>query len=292
MAATERRDHGEVGPRSGTEQGEGGAVLTSEEIRDDSLRGEGRRVSEPAELMPKRVVFPIAGKGGVGKTTVVAALAEWYASNGHKADLLDMDPENKAEGSLKALFAHAHKLPALESWSYDKLLGISMDSDADIILADMGAAQGHQMIPWFRDFYQAMQDSGLELRWTALGVVDGDIASARSVLEWGHELQDSVDYVIVHNHFHEGSVSAWNDPKIAADVAAFQESFAPVEIRLDARRPDLQKMMRTMNVTLSDVGDRRTEVPELRAPDMTLRARTYRFRAYAQFTEARKVLLP
>ena len=34
-----------------------------------------------------------------------------------------------------------------------------------------------------------------------------------------------------------------------------------------------------MNVTLGDVGDRRTNVPELRAPDMTLRARTYRFRA-------------
>lgn len=243
-------------------------------------------------MKPKRVVFPIAGKGGVGKTTVIATLAEWYASNDHRADLLDMDPENKAEGSLKALFADAHKLPALESWSYDKLLGISMDSDADIILADLGAAQGYQMIPWFKDFYRVMQQSGLELRWTALGVVDGDIASARSIIEWGRELQDAVDYVIVRNYFQEGTVSAWDDPKIEPAVSAFREAFSPVEIRLDARRPDLQKMMRTMNVTLSDVGDRKTDVPELRAPDMTLRARTYRFRAYAQFTEARKVLLP
>lgn len=243
-------------------------------------------------MKPKRVVFPIAGKGGVGKTTVIATLAEWYASNDHRADLLDMDPENKAEGSLKALFADAHKLPALESWSYDKLLGISMDSDADIILADLGAAQGYQMIPWFKDFYRVMQQSGLELRWTALGVVDGDIASARSIIEWGRELQDAVDYVIVRNYFQEGAVSAWDDQKIEPAVSAFREAFSPVEIRLDARRPDLQKMMRTMNVTLSDVGDRKTDVPELRAPDMTLRARTYRFRAYAQFTEARKVLLP
>jgi len=244
------------------------------------------------DMRPKRVVFPIAGKGGVGKTTVVSALAEWYASNNQKADLLDMDPENKAEGSLKALFANAYKLPALESWTYDKLLGISLESDADVILADVGAAQGYQMIPWFRDFYKVMQESGLDLRWTALGIVDGDIASARSVLEWGHELQDAVDYVIVHNYFQEGVLSAWENPKLEPAVQAFRQAFSPTEIRFDARRPDLQKMMRTMNVTLSDVGDRKTDVPELRTPDMTLRARTYRFRAYSQFTEARKVLLP
>jgi hypothetical protein len=47
-----------------------------------------------------------------------------------------------------------------------------------------------------------------------------------------------------------------------------------------------------MNVSLGDAGDRRTNVSELRAPDMTLRARTYRFRrAFSQFTEARKILL-
>ena len=125
---------------------------------------------------------------------MMATLAEWYASTDYKADLFDMDPDNKAEGCLKALFGRAHKLPALESWTYDKLLGISLESSADVILADMGAAQGHRMIPWFRDFYRVMQESGLDLRWTALGVVDADIASARSVIEWGGELQNTVDY--------------------------------------------------------------------------------------------------
>ena len=154
----------------------------------------------PGELKPKRVVFPMAGKGGVGKTTVMATLAEWYASNGFKVAMFDMDPDNKAEGSLFSFFPDAHKLPALENWTYDKLLGVSLDSEADIVLADMGAAQGHRMIPWFRDFYRVMQDSGIPLRWTAIGVVDTDIASARSVLDWGEALQDGVDYLIVHNH--------------------------------------------------------------------------------------------
>jgi hypothetical protein len=77
--------------------------------------------------------------GGVGKTTVMATLAEWYASTAYTADLFDMDPDNKAEGCFKALFSRAHKLPALESWTYDKLLGISLESSADVILADLVA---------------------------------------------------------------------------------------------------------------------------------------------------------
>jgi len=292
MANTERAGNGEAGSRSGTESAERGPTATSEDIQAESVRGTEPGLAAGLGMKPKRVVFPIAGKGGVGKTTVMATLAEWYASTAYTADLFDMDPDNKAEGSFKALFARAHKLPALESWTYDKLLGVSLESSADVILADLGAAQGHRMIPWFREFYRTMQESGLELRWTALGVVDGDIASARSVIEWGEELQNTVDYVIVHNYFQEGVASAWENSKLADDVAAFREVFAPVEIRIDARRPDLQRMMRTMNVTLSDVGERRTTVPELRAPDMTLRARTYRFRAFSQFTEARRVLLP
>jgi hypothetical protein len=122
--------------------------------------------------------------------------------------------------------------------------------------------------------------------------VDADIASARSVLEWGEELLDTVNYVIVHNHFQEGVPSSWENPKLGPDVTTFRETFSPVEIQMDARRPDLQRIMRTMNVTLGDVSDRKTNVPELRAPDMALRARTYRYRAFSQFTEARKVLLP
>ena len=96
----------------------------------------------------------------------------------------------------------------------------------------------------------------------------------------------------MHNYFQDGVPSAWDNPKLELAVQAFRQAFSPIEIRLDARRPDLQRMMRTMNVTLGDVGDRKTDVAELRTPDMTLRARTYRFRTYCQFTEARKALLP
>ena len=130
--------NGETGSRSGTESPAGVAVETDEGFQAERLCGAERGLNAALEMKPKRVVFPIAGKGGVGKTTVMATLAEWYASTAYTAELFDMDPDNKAEGCFKALFAKAHKLPALESWTYDKLLGISLESSADVILADLG----------------------------------------------------------------------------------------------------------------------------------------------------------
>src|SRR6266581_4138286 len=220
MAAAERRSSGETGSGGGGVSAAGGEQSEAQAVHESAIRTAEMNGDWPGELKPKRVVFPIAGKGGVGKTTVMATLAEWYATTAYTADLFDMDPDNKAEGCFKALFAKAHKLPALESWTYDKLLGISLESSADVILADLGAAQGHRMIPWFRDFYKVMLVSCLSLRWTALGVVDADIASARSVIEWGGELQNTVDYVIVHNHFQDGVASSWENPKLEPDVTA------------------------------------------------------------------------
>lgn len=246
------------------------------------------------ELITKRVVFPMAGKGGVGKTTVMVALAEWYRGQGVKAQLVDMDPDNKAEGCLKAFFADALKLPALEKWAYDRLGGLSVESDGDIILTDFAAAQGHELIPWFREFYREMQLSGVPLRWTAVGVVTSDIASARTVLEWGEALQANVDYLIVHNFQANGNDphSAWNDAAISEAVKAFRESFKPMEIMMEARRPDLQNLMRKNCVTLEMVGARKTSVPELDLPEMAFRARIYLHRIFDEFRKTGEILLP
>ena len=52
----------------------------------------------------KRVVFTMGGKGGVGKTGVMVALAEWFEANEIPVTLLDLDTENKARGSLQHFF--------------------------------------------------------------------------------------------------------------------------------------------------------------------------------------------
>ena len=41
----------------------------------------------------KRVVLSMGGKGGVGKTSIMATLAEWFDANHIPVKLLDLDTE-------------------------------------------------------------------------------------------------------------------------------------------------------------------------------------------------------
>ncbi len=52
----------------------------------------------------KRVILSMGGKGGVGKTSVMTGLAEWFDENQIPIKLLDLDTENKARGSLTHFF--------------------------------------------------------------------------------------------------------------------------------------------------------------------------------------------
>jgi len=64
-------------------------------------------VEEPAAFpvsTGKRVILSMGGKGGVGKTSVMTGLAEWFDENQVEVSLLDLDIENKLKGSLTHYF--------------------------------------------------------------------------------------------------------------------------------------------------------------------------------------------
>jgi Mrp family chromosome partitioning ATPase len=94
-----------------------------------------------AQTKNKRVVFTMGGKGGLGKTGLMVALAEWFEANEIPFTLLDLDTENN-RGSLKHFFngsvakVNIHTPAGLDAF-IDHL-----ESGAAIILADMGAGSG------------------------------------------------------------------------------------------------------------------------------------------------------
>ena len=90
----------------------------------------------------KRVVFTTGGKGGVGKTGVTLAIADWYQARQVPFLPLDLDTENKALGSLRHYFPDTQKVDIHTDAGLDIFLSILADGQADIILADMGGGAG------------------------------------------------------------------------------------------------------------------------------------------------------
>ena len=81
---------------------EGGTV--SEMKMANRKRASDDEMNGTVVAAEKRVILSMGGKGGVGKTSVMAGLAEWFAANEIPVKLLDLDTENKARGSLTHFF--------------------------------------------------------------------------------------------------------------------------------------------------------------------------------------------
>jgi len=157
----------------------------------ESRREVVEQVNVATATVERRVILSMGGKGGVGKTSVMAGLAEWFAANDIPVKLLDLDSENKARGSLTHFFGgsvpkvNIHTLAGLDSF---------VDHLADgppVILADMGAGAGQVTYDWFETMYPDVSDAGIVF--TAIGVVTADPASVESVLAWASRLQNRVE---------------------------------------------------------------------------------------------------
>jgi MinD-like ATPase involved in chromosome partitioning or flagellar assembly len=240
-----------------------------------------------AAIVEKRVILSMGGKGGVGKTSVMTGLAEWFQENGIPVKMLDLDTENKARGSLAHFFGgqvpkvNIHTPAGLDSF---------VDQLADgppVILADMGAGSGQVTYEWFDKMYPDVSEAGIVF--TAVGVVTSDPASVESVLDWATHLQKRSAYLIVENQIsQQADFTYWRESEQAEQ---FQRMFAPVVIHMDYRLPDLENALRNHGVTLGEVAARRTEVPELQKASLVMRAQSYRRRIFAEFDRVKELLL-
>jgi MinD-like ATPase involved in chromosome partitioning or flagellar assembly len=236
----------------------------------------------------KRVILSMGGKGGVGKTSVIAGLAEWFDENEIPVTLLDLDTENKARGSLAHFFGtQASKVNIHTPAGLDAFVDHLADG-APVILADMGAGAGQVTYDWFERMYPDVLDAGIVF--TAIGVVTADPASVESVLAWAARLQNRVTYLIVENSVAEHTdFRYWHESEQAQQ---FQKVFEPAVIHMDYRLPDLENASRNHGVTLGQIAGRTTNALELQKTSFVMRAQSYRRRMFAEFDRVKELLLP
>ena len=236
----------------------------------------------------KRVVFTMGGKGGVGKTGCMLALAEWFEANQLPFTLLDLDTENKARGSLKHyLNGAARKVNIHTPAGLDAFIDYLAEG-APIVLADMGAGSGQVAYEWFDTMFEDVAGQGVAF--TAVGIITPDPASVESVLSWANRLQTRVSYLIVENAAApHGDLSYWRGSEPAL---RFRETFQPAVMTMEFRLPDLENPARQHGVTLGQVAERQTFVEELKKASLVMRAQAYRRRLFAEFDRVKELLLP
>jgi len=247
-----------------------------------------QRNGNVAVVAEKRIILSMGGKGGVGKTSVMTELAEWFEENEIPMNLLDLDSENKSRGSLAHFFgARAPKININTPAGLDAFVDHLADG-APVMLADMGAGSGQITHDWFERMCPDVADAGIVF--TAIGVVTADPASVESVLAWAARLQNRVAYLIVENSVAEQTdFTYWLESEQAQQ---FRKVFEPAVIHMDYRLPDLENASRNHGVTLGQIAGRTTNALELQKASFVMRAQSYRRRMFAEFDRVKELLLP
>src|ERR1700737_3732997 len=219
----------------------------------------------------KRVILTMGGKGGVGKTSFMLVLAEWFESHEIPVTLLDLDTENKSRGSLKHYFdGRVTKGNITTAAGLDAFVD-HLPEGAPIVLADMGASSGQVTHEWFDSMFEDVAASGVTF--TAIGIVTPDPASVESILSWAARLQDRVNYVVVENATtHQADFSYWRESEQAK---RFRSVFQPAVLAMEFRLPELENPARQHGVTLGQIVERRLNVPELQRASLVIRAHRY-----------------
>jgi MinD-like ATPase involved in chromosome partitioning or flagellar assembly len=235
-----------------------------------------------------RVILSMGGKGGVGKTSVMVSLVEWFDGNSIPAQLLDLDTENKARGSLSHFYGErAPKVNIHTPAGLDAFVDYLSDG-SPVIIADMGAGAGQITADWFDKMYPYVAEAGVAF--TAIGVITNDPASVESVLGWAARLQNRVSYLIIENSTTQHTdFSYWNNSR---EARQFRNAFYPAVIQMDFRLSELENAARNYGVTLGDVANRNVDAPELRKASLVMRAQSYRRRLFSEFDKAKELLLP
>jgi len=151
--------------------------------------------------MKPKLIFPMGGKGGLGKTLVAMLIADLLQSKGHKVVCVDCDAENANEGGSfnDWLGGKAMTLNLRDGADRDRLLEDSAASGAEFVVADLPGNSSGDLSGWLQNVatVQAIQMLGLDV--VAVGCVTHEQESAASVVKWVRALGERARYLIVLN---------------------------------------------------------------------------------------------
>lgn len=118
--------------------------------------------------MSKTVHIVMQGKGGVGKSVVARLIAEYMIEKDRSYAAFDADPVNQTFGALDSFgveIVDLVKAGNVDAARFDDLIGKAMDSEADSVIIDTGAAAFLPLLRYIEDtaLPELLAENGHEL---------------------------------------------------------------------------------------------------------------------------------
>ncbi len=235
----------------------------------------------------KLIVFSCGGKGGVGKTTVATAIADFYATRAIPVTLFDCDTENKQRGSLSHFFPTATKLDIRAERGLDRFVDTMLTAGTPVALADLAAGSGRDTFEWIDTMFDGLAAEGF--RFTAVATITSAASSVETLFTWAGALRDRVSYLVVKNQV-AGDDFGYLDRTEPGRV--FLATAKPIVITLRTRAREIQTELDNRGLTPAQMMaaecDRRG--PILNGGTARIRTQAYASQIDAALDSARKVL--
>jgi hypothetical protein len=232
------------------------------------------------------ILFTQGGKGGVGKTTVIAGLTAWIRAKGFDPILLDFDNENREKSSFQNFYPEAQKIDIHAPDSLDRVFHF-LEKPGTIVIADQGAGSGGETFSWFDRTAKIVREFA---DITAIGIVTKDPGSVSSVLTWAYHLRSRVRYLIVLNELVRGTgFDAWAS---TPEVNGFVATAKPCVVALQNRNPEFEDMLRGHHLTLEKIINKDHRLEWFHSLTRIVQARRYQQEIYSAFESASHILLP
>ena len=196
--------------------------------------------------MTSTILFTAGAKGGSGKSTAARFVITYLRDHGANPLLLDLDDENK---TLSRFFPEAIRVEMKKTSSHDILVEKVLGSDQPLVLADLKAGTGREVLNWFSDV-PFDELSALGVSFVCIGSITSSPDSAQSFLNWVSVLQDRVSYLVFKN-LKDGEILP--DYETTSEAIAFRKNLAPYHVTLPRLDEEYQTELERLNLTISEI---------------------------------------
>lgn len=239
----------------------------------------------------KLIVFTIGGKGGVGKSWLIALLIDWYRALGIAFQAFDLDNENNTLSRFYGAESEAEYVDVAKQRELDAMIEKIIRDERPLTVIDMRAASTDRIQPWFKqvDLAALREDHGI--RMTAIGVVDSSADSVSNIGFWVKDILEGgkgFRFVIAQNQV-KGEELTYPESK---ERAEYQKTLDLAEITLPKLEDWLHKELETAHLRVGVAVQSTDPASPLTTFMNRSRLKKYQQAVFAEFDKIKDRIIP